>query len=97
MIEIEKIVPHDAPMILIDELVDYQESGVHVRLKISPTSPFATKEGVPSYVGMEYMAQAIAAWDGYRTYLENMPPRVGFLLSSRNLNLHTSMFHWSGT
>ena len=38
------------------------------------------------------MAQAIAAWNGYRAHLQNEKPKIGFLLGSRKLILNTSHF-----
>ena len=47
---------------------------------------------VPSYVAIEYMAQAIAAWNGLLSRKQGQKPRIGFLLGSRKLKLLTPCF-----
>ncbi len=93
MTDIAKFLPHDPPMVLLDELIDYQESTIQARVTLRKTSPFCNETGeIPSYIGLEYMAQAIAAWNGYRAHLENKKPQIGFLLGSRRLTLNVPCF-----
>lgn len=93
MMPIEKFLPHDPPMVLLDELVSYEENTIHARVTLKRTSPFCDDKGkIPSYVGLEYMAQAIASWNGYRAHLKNEKPKIGFLLGSRKLTLNVSSF-----
>ena len=42
-----------------------------------------TQEGVGGWVGIEYMAQAVAAWAGWQALQQGVPPRIGFLLGTR--------------
>ena len=51
---------------------------------IAEDSLFADKRGVPSWVGIEYMAQAIAAYGGLLERNKGKEPKIGFLLGSRN-------------
>lgn len=39
--------------------------------------------GVPAYVGLEYMAQTIAAYDGVQRMQTDKQPVIGFLLGTR--------------
>ena len=82
---IEDILPHQAPMILIDPLVEYTDDWACCQVKISTNSLFydADKQGVPSYIGSEYMAQAIAAFAGAQALNNNKEVSIGFLLGSR--------------
>ena len=61
---ITELLPHDPPMVLIDRVVSYQNDFVHCQVTIHQDSPFCKNGSVPSYIGIEYMAQAAAAWNG---------------------------------
>ena len=64
--DIKQVLPHQAPMILIDTLESYDVDSCRCTVGIKSASPFydELKKGVPSYIGSEYMAQAIAAFAG---------------------------------
>ena len=48
---------------------------------------------INSYVGIEYMAQSVSAWSGYRSYLKNEPSPIGFLLGTRRYDTESDLFH----
>jgi predicted hotdog family 3-hydroxylacyl-ACP dehydratase len=82
--DIERLVPHRAPMLLIDRIVEATEDAVTAETRIDPQCIFAVgNEGVPSYVGLEMMAQTVCAFDGLRRFEEGLPPPLGFLLGCR--------------
>lgn len=82
---ISELLPHDAPMLLLDELVAVSDTSAHCRLTPTAEHFFFDKGagGVPGFVGIELMAQAVAAWDGYHARLQGKEPAVGFLLGCR--------------
>ena len=89
----ETLLPHDHPMILIDGVLGYDEESVTVDVTPAPGKPFADEDGnVPGWVGMEYMAQAIAAYAGVRAQLNGQPVKVGFLLGTRAYDIFESHF-----
>ncbi|WP_261817679.1 hotdog family protein [Vibrio gallicus] len=83
--DIEVLLPHDKPMILIDKAVDIQSDTVHCQVTIGEHNPFFEQQTqtVPAYVGIEFMAQAIAAWSGFHAMQQQKQPPIGFLLGSR--------------
>ncbi len=81
---IERLVPHRAPMLLIDRIVEAAEDTVTAEARVDPHCVFAVGDkGVPSYVGLEMMAQTVCAYDGLRRFEEGLPPPLGFLLGCR--------------
>ena len=94
---IEDLVPHDRPMALLDEMVSYTDQRSVCKVTIHPDSMFAGPYGVPSYVGIEYMAQAIAAHGGYRARLAGQPIKVGFLLGTPKLTSNCDNFPMNHT
>lgn len=91
---IEDVVPHDHPMILIDELVAYNENIAQCLLKITNKSNFYNhvNKSVPSYVGIEYMAQSIAAFANANEKDHGGEVAIGFLVSSRKFKVFISEF-----
>lgn len=92
--DISTFVPHRAPMILIDELVIHQENSLETLTQITTASAYFDPklQGVPNYVGIEYMAQSIAALAGVEALLRDDIVRVGFLLGTRKLAMQIEHF-----
>lgn len=91
---IEQVLPHDHPMILIDALDSYTEESGTCSVTINQSSLFfdAQKQAVPSYIGVEYMAQAIAAFAGANALDEAGTVEIGYLLGSRKYQPTTAWF-----
>jgi len=83
--DIGSLVPHQAPMLLIDKLIDVDELTVHCQVNIQADGLFFDKQinGVAAWVGIEFMAQTVAAWSGYHAWLQGKPAPIGFLLGTR--------------
>ena len=81
--DIAPFVPHQRRMCLLDRLLDVEEE--HLRAEITPNTDdlFATETGIPGWVGLEWLAQAIAAWAGVQRVVAGAQPMVGFLLGTR--------------
>ncbi len=82
---IEQVLPHSHPMILLDTLNEYNDTSAYCSTTIRPESNFyQTKiQGVPAYVGIEYMAQTIAAYANANELDQGHGVSLGFLVSSR--------------
>ncbi|MBV9248981.1 MAG: hypothetical protein JO227_07040 [Acetobacteraceae bacterium] len=89
---IEELLPHQHPMILLDQVLRYDSGGVTAFVIIRPDHPFAAAEGVPAHVGIELMAQACGAFVGAHARAEGMAPRIGLLLGTRDYRAHAGWF-----
>jgi predicted hotdog family 3-hydroxylacyl-ACP dehydratase len=89
---IEQLLPHKAPMILIDRMIDATDTGSMCEVTIGPQTLFIGPRGVPAFVGLEYMAQAVAAYGGYKSYLAGEPMAIGFLLGTPQLKTSCQFF-----
>jgi len=83
MAAIETLLPHAAPMILLDRVLQVSPETLLAEVEIRPDSLFQSGTGVGAWVGIEYMAQAIAAWAGYQARERGEEVKIGFLLGSR--------------
>jgi predicted hotdog family 3-hydroxylacyl-ACP dehydratase len=90
---IAEVVPHRPPMLLLDRVVSYDGERVVCELVLKPDSPFSQAGGeVPAIVGLEYMAQTIAAGAGLSARGQGQPARMGFLLGCRSLSIAVDSF-----
>lgn len=80
---IAEVVPHGEGMRLLDRIVQWDDEGLTAELRVPASGLFVQDGGVPAWIGIEYMAQAIAAWAGCRARRDGRPPGIGFLLGSR--------------
>lgn len=91
--------PHDHPMILIDSLDKYSENLGCCSVTISQSSNFYSSKtkSVPSYVGIEYMAQSIAAYANAHEQDAGNSVAIGFLVSSRKFKVYTPEYKLGST
>ena len=99
--DLEKILPHSKPMILIDKLleVDMEEKSVLAELTISEDKIFFDKSinGTSHLCAIEYMAQTAGCYayfkrNGLNTNIEEDKPKIGFLLGTRSLKCNIDKF-----
>lgn len=91
---LEALLPHRAPMLLLDAVVAIDDESASARVHITPASPCfdAALDGVPAWVGMEYMAQTIGLWVGEQHLAEGKPIQPGFLLGTRAFDCNCAVF-----
>ena len=71
-------------MVLLDRIVSYEEETLLAEVDISEDSMLCAEGGVPGWVGIEYMAQAVAAHAGVQARLRGESPEIGYLLGTRS-------------
>lgn len=85
-VAVQSVLPHAPPMILIDEVARVGDADTVSTVRIGEDAVFYDEEagGVPSFVGIEYIAQTVAAHGGADAKAKGQPVRVGFLLGTRH-------------
>ena len=82
------LLPHAGNMILLDEIVSYSDTQLHALARIGPDHLFLDTDGqLPMWCGIEIMAQGVAALAGCHALDAGHPPRLGFLLGSRQYDI----------
>lgn len=90
---VAELIPHEAPMILVDELVEWSPTHARVRAQVRRGGPFVGAGQLPGTILLEYMAQAVAVANGMSGRAAGRDPEVsghgeiGVLLGVRELNL----------
>jgi len=86
------LVPHSGKMSLLSTIESYTDSSLTASVLITKDSMFADSDGVPAWVGIEYMAQAIGAYAGLQQRNLGQAPKLGFLLGSRKYQCDAPVF-----
>lgn len=90
--DIKTLVPHANTMLLLDSLVSVDGDNLCAAVAIGERTLFCRDGEVGGWVGIEYMAQAIAAHAGWLALQQGEPVRIGFLLGSRRYECSTPAF-----
>lgn len=88
---IEIFIPHRRTMKLIDQLIDSDKDHFVCSVHINHQSVFLETDGVPSFVGIEYMAQTVSAYNSQH-FVQKQKNQIGFLVSIRNYNSSLTYF-----
>ncbi len=91
---IHELIPHSTPMVLIENILDFNQNALVAEINIIENCMFYDMKncGVPTWVGIEYMAQAIAAFAGIQAKMINEPIKLGFLLGTRRYTIFQPVF-----
>ena len=80
---VERWIPHRGALRLIDRVLQVDGERAVAEVDVPFDGLFVREGGVPSWIGIEYMAQTVAAWAGLRAQHRGGVPRPGLLLGSR--------------
>lgn len=89
--EILNYIPHRRTMALIETIKKKDKENFVIGLEITENSALSTLQGVPTYCGVEYMAQSIAAYNTM-FYSEGERAKIGFMVSIRNFKSSKEFF-----
>ncbi len=70
-------------MVLLDRVLDVGENHIVAELTVRDDGLFSSEHSVPAWVGIEYMAQTVAAYSGYHRRRRGLDIQLGFLLGTR--------------
>jgi len=94
--ELQTIIPHNGKMLLLDRIIEYNGNDHSIRAESAITADCIFYDpatgGVPSWVGFEFMAQAISALSGIRSRERGEKPKIGFILSIPSMRMEIPLF-----
>jgi predicted hotdog family 3-hydroxylacyl-ACP dehydratase len=90
---IEALVPHSGPMCLLERVIEHGPGHTVCAVDPGRSRLLAAPDGsVPVWVGIEYMAQCIAAHGGLVALERGEPRRPGVLLGARRVRFDVPRF-----
>ena len=88
-----ELLPHAGDMILIDQVLSFDEEQIHTRVTVKPGGLFNRADGsLPAWVGIELMAQSVAAYAGCHARQQGKAVELGFLLGTRKFECNVEHF-----
>ena len=89
---IAELLPHAGDMILLDAVESFDDDSVTTRLKVQPGLMSQPDGSLPAWVGVEIMAQSVAAFAGCQARQAGLPVELGFLLGTRSYRCDVERF-----
>ena len=90
---IEELVRHSGPMCLLSRVLAHTPDETVCRVDPERSTLFADELGrVPAWLGIEYMAQCVAAHGGLVARAHGEAPRPGLFLGSRRVEIRAADF-----
>jgi predicted hotdog family 3-hydroxylacyl-ACP dehydratase len=90
---IAELLPQSGNMILLSAVLEHEGDRTVCAAEIEGLGLFQLEDGdVAAWVGIELMAQCIAAHAGLVARLRREQPRIGFLLGSRRVSFHVARY-----
>jgi predicted hotdog family 3-hydroxylacyl-ACP dehydratase len=91
--DVVELVPHAGSMVLLTRVTRHEGDETVCAARIGQGDLLASPTGdVPAWMGLEYMAQCIAAHAGLVGRASGEAPRVGFLLGTRRVTFHVPCY-----
>ena len=90
---VSELVPHDGPMLLLGRVLEHCPEYTVCEVEVERSRLFVGADGrVPVWVGVEYMAQCIAAHGGLVARALDDPVRPGLFLGTRRVQFSIDAF-----
>lgn len=87
-----QVLPHRHSMMLVEQ-VSYGPDYGEAQLTVRADSPFCDgAHGVPAWVGIEYMAQAISVFSGVEQLQRKEQVKIGLLIGTRRYESDVPLF-----
>jgi len=93
--ELQTLIPHKGKMFLLSRVIDYDLAhGIRAEYDITEHCLFydPAVDGVPSWAGFEFMAQAISVLSGIKCRERSGKPHMGFILSIQSVRMEIPLF-----
>lgn len=88
-----ELLPHAGDMILIDRVLAFDDEQIHTLATVKPGGLFSHDDGsLPAWVGIELMAQSVAAFAGCHARRRGNAVELGFLLGTRKFECNVDRF-----
>ncbi|WP_386693518.1 dehydratase [Lonepinella sp. MS14435] len=86
--DVAPLIPQSGEMALLDCVTAFGADFLTAETVVKSDNIFVTQSKVASFVGLEILAQGIAAWAGCIALQKGEQVRLGYLLGSRKLSIY---------
>ena len=85
---VTELVPHQTPVLALEELTSWQLGHAKGKLTIRASNPLLRDGKLDTVMSLEYMAQCVAACLGMEAYQGGGNVRVGMVIACRTMEIH---------
>lgn len=85
--QVKKMIPQKEPFVMVDSLIEYNESSIKTRFEIKKDNLFINGNEFDESGLLENIAQSIALHTGYYHYIQNKVSPKGFIGAIKNVQL----------
>lgn len=96
-IDVAELIPHSGKMVWLDSIISCDNHSLSAELIVRDDGLPGNDKTVPAWVGIEYMAQAVAAYAGVMAKRAGEPIKLGFLLGTRRYSSNVAEFSVGST
>lgn len=89
---VEELLPHTGGMMLLERVIAFDQESMTAEVIVRGDGLFGDTHSVPAWLGIEYMAQTVAAHGGMMCKLAGKPLNLGFLLGTRRYHCNVDSF-----
>ncbi len=90
---IEELIPHRGTLLLLDRVIAFGDTAAEAEYTPLREAWYADAEGnMPAWIGIEIMAQAVAAHVSLQKRRRGLPAKMGALLGSRSYRSSVASF-----
>jgi len=82
-----KLLPQKFPFVMVDKMLDYNETSVVSRLQITEDNIFFNGQNFLESGLIEHMAQTVALHTGYQFFLKKEAAPTGYIGSIKEINI----------
>jgi len=80
---VAELITHSGDKILLGRVIEYDQEQLVAEAEVQADSVYLRGDAEPSWLGLEYMAQGVAAFAGVRRREAGGTPKVGMLIGTR--------------
>ncbi|NKQ13105.1 ApeP family dehydratase [Pseudomonas sp. SST3] len=90
---VAELLPHAGDMILLDAVEAFDAESIAAQFQVKPDGLLNLPDSsLPAWVGIEIMAQTVAAFAGCQARQAGLPVELGFLLGTRSFQCNVEHF-----
>ncbi len=89
-IPIRQLIPQQESMMLLHHIESFVEGQITAYVEVQANGLFDDGQSIPAWIGIEYMAQTVAAHSGMKSYLAQEPIQPGLLLGARRFKTNVA-------
>lgn len=90
--KVSELLAQTGSMMLLDKVISFDHQSMVSEVIVRYDGLFGDERAVPALMGIEYMAQTIAAHGSMMDKIAGRPSHIGFLLGTRNYTSNTDTF-----